>query len=89
MFARNVVENVLHNSRYGGSRAARWGHCWPARFEHCSPFSVERAIAEVASETAPVTAEPTAELQAVVRVRRKARGILQEMVANISPAFIR
>uniref|UniRef100_A0A3B3R7Z7 Glycerol-3-phosphate acyltransferase 1, mitochondrial n=1 Tax=Paramormyrops kingsleyae TaxID=1676925 RepID=A0A3B3R7Z7_9TELE len=51
--------------------------------------SVEKAITEVASEMAPVTAEPTAEQQAVVRVRRKARGILQEMVANISPAFIR
>ncbi|XP_048843126.1 glycerol-3-phosphate acyltransferase 1, mitochondrial [Brienomyrus brachyistius] len=65
MFARNVVENVLHSS------------------------SVERAVTEVAAETPPVLAEPAAEQQAIVRVRRKARSILQEMVANISPAFIR
>nr|XP_055032488.1 glycerol-3-phosphate acyltransferase 1, mitochondrial isoform X2 [Misgurnus anguillicaudatus] len=58
MFARNVVENVLNNSR------------------------LESAIIEVAAESED---DPKADS----KVRRKARGFLQEMVANISPAFIR
>ncbi|KAG7492470.1 hypothetical protein MATL_G00015000 [Megalops atlanticus] len=65
MFARNVVENVLNDSR------------------------VESSIVEVAREASPVAMEPGVEQKAVSKVRRKARGILQEMVANISPAFIR
>ncbi|KAJ8284607.1 hypothetical protein COCON_G00034570 [Conger conger] len=65
MFARNVVENVLNNSR------------------------VEIATTAVASEDGPVAMESGAEQRAVGKVRQKARGILQEMVANISPAFIR
>uniref|UniRef100_A0A672N394 Glycerol-3-phosphate acyltransferase 1, mitochondrial n=1 Tax=Sinocyclocheilus grahami TaxID=75366 RepID=A0A672N394_SINGR len=56
MFARNVVENVLNNSRYQG---------------------------------ASTDAESGVDSKAVSKVRRKARGFLQEMVANISPAFIR
>nr|XP_006630906.1 PREDICTED: glycerol-3-phosphate acyltransferase 1, mitochondrial [Lepisosteus oculatus] len=65
MFARNVVENVLNNSR------------------------VEKATIEVASENSPGVMESRIDRKAVSRVRRKARGILQEMVANISPSFIR
>uniref|UniRef100_A0A6Q2X771 Glycerol-3-phosphate acyltransferase 1, mitochondrial n=1 Tax=Esox lucius TaxID=8010 RepID=A0A6Q2X771_ESOLU len=65
MFARNVVDNVLNNSR------------------------VESAIVEVATESDPAVAESEVEHKAVSKVRRKARGFLQEMVANISPAFIR
>uniref|UniRef100_A0A4W5NTN6 Glycerol-3-phosphate acyltransferase 1, mitochondrial n=1 Tax=Hucho hucho TaxID=62062 RepID=A0A4W5NTN6_9TELE len=65
MFARNVVDNVLNNSR------------------------VESAIVEVATELDPVATEAGVEHKAVSKVRRKARGFLQEMVANISPAFIR
>uniref|UniRef100_A0A672N3S5 Glycerol-3-phosphate acyltransferase 1, mitochondrial n=1 Tax=Sinocyclocheilus grahami TaxID=75366 RepID=A0A672N3S5_SINGR len=65
MFARNVVENVLNNSRY------------------------QVAIVEVASEGASTDAESGVDSKAVSKVRRKARGFLQEMVANISPAFIR
>ncbi|CAM4710861.1 hypothetical protein PO909_012608 [Leuciscus waleckii] len=64
MFARNVVENVLNNSR------------------------LECAIVEVASE-GDVDAESEVDPKAVSKVKRKARGFLQEMVANISPAFIR
>ncbi|XP_062330657.1 glycerol-3-phosphate acyltransferase 1, mitochondrial [Osmerus eperlanus] len=65
MFARNVVDNVLNNSR------------------------VESAIVEVATDSDPAASEPGQEYKAVSKVRRKARGFLQEMVANISPAFIR
>ncbi|XP_071394117.1 glycerol-3-phosphate acyltransferase 1, mitochondrial [Centroberyx affinis] len=65
MFARNVVDNVLNNSR------------------------VESAIVEVATDLEPPAGQPGQEHKAVSKVRRKARGFLQEMVANISPAFIR
>uniref|UniRef100_A0A667YUW8 Glycerol-3-phosphate acyltransferase 1, mitochondrial n=1 Tax=Myripristis murdjan TaxID=586833 RepID=A0A667YUW8_9TELE len=65
MFARNVVDNVLNNSR------------------------VENAIVAVAAESEPAVSQPGQENKAVSKVRRKARGFLQEMVANISPAFIR
>ncbi|KAJ3608064.1 hypothetical protein NHX12_025114 [Muraenolepis orangiensis] len=65
MFARNVVDNVLNNSR------------------------VEQAIMEVAMEPGD-EAESQAALQhkAVGQVKRKARGFLQEMVANVSPTII-
>ncbi|KAM3859350.1 glycerol-3-phosphate acyltransferase 1, mitochondrial [Diretmus argenteus] len=65
MFARNVVDNVLNNSK------------------------VESAIVEVATESEPAASQPGQEHKVVSKVRRKARGFLQEMVANISPAFIR
>lgn len=44
---------------------------------------------EVASEGASTDAESGVDSKAVSKVRRKTRGFLQEMVANISPAFIR
>uniref|UniRef100_A0A8C1WFQ8 Glycerol-3-phosphate acyltransferase 1, mitochondrial n=1 Tax=Cyprinus carpio TaxID=7962 RepID=A0A8C1WFQ8_CYPCA len=47
------------------------------------------AIVEVASEGASTDAESGVDSKAVSKVRRKTRGFLQEMVANISPAFIR
>ncbi|KAJ7984595.1 hypothetical protein DPEC_G00356410 [Dallia pectoralis] len=50
---------------------------------------VESAIVEVATESDPAVTEYGSEHKAVSKVRRKARGFLQEMVANISPAFIR
>uniref|UniRef100_A0A671LWX0 Glycerol-3-phosphate acyltransferase 1, mitochondrial n=1 Tax=Sinocyclocheilus anshuiensis TaxID=1608454 RepID=A0A671LWX0_9TELE len=56
MFARNVVENVLNNSRYQVFKSKE---------------------------------QSGVDSKAVSKVRRKARGFLQEMVANISPAFIR
>ncbi|XP_056153449.1 glycerol-3-phosphate acyltransferase 1, mitochondrial [Lampris incognitus] len=65
MFARNVVDNVLNNSR------------------------VQTAIVEVATDFEPTASQRGQEHKAVSKVRRKARGFLQEMVANISPAFIR
>uniref|UniRef100_A0A8C5AYM8 Glycerol-3-phosphate acyltransferase 1, mitochondrial n=1 Tax=Gadus morhua TaxID=8049 RepID=A0A8C5AYM8_GADMO len=66
MFARNVVDNVLNNSR------------------------VEQAIIEVASEPgAGLESQPALQQKAEGQVRRKARGILQEMVANVSPTIIR
>ncbi|MGH0129074.1 UNVERIFIED_CONTAM: hypothetical protein FKN15_015673 [Acipenser sinensis] len=64
MFARNVMENVLNNSR------------------------VKKATIDVAEENSPGL-ESQLDHKAVSKVKRKARAILQEMVANISPAFIR
>ncbi|MGH0148306.1 UNVERIFIED_CONTAM: hypothetical protein FKN15_050445 [Acipenser sinensis] len=64
MFARNVMENVLNNSR------------------------VQKATIDVAEENSPGL-ESQLDHKAVSKVKRKARAILQEMVANISPAFIR
>uniref|UniRef100_A0A8C1D9H1 Glycerol-3-phosphate acyltransferase 1, mitochondrial n=1 Tax=Cyprinus carpio carpio TaxID=630221 RepID=A0A8C1D9H1_CYPCA len=55
MFARNVVENVLNNSRYQVFKSKEQVQC-KGHF---------------------------------LSIRRKARGFLQDMVANISPAFIR
>ncbi|MGH0150295.1 UNVERIFIED_CONTAM: hypothetical protein FKN15_017276 [Acipenser sinensis] len=63
MFARNVMENVLNNSR------------------------VQKATIDVAEENSPGL-ESQLDHKAVSKVKRKARAILQEMVANISPAFI-
>lgn len=60
MFPRNVVDNVLNNSR------------------------VESAIEQVASETNAANSSGAA-----CKVKQKARSFLQEMVANVSPAFIR
>lgn len=60
MFPRNVVDNVLNNSR------------------------VENAIEQVASETDAASSSGAAK-----KVKQKARSFLQEMVANVSPAFIR
>lgn len=44
---------------------------------------------EVASEGNSADAESGVDPKAVSKVKRKARGFLQEMVAYISPAFIR
>uniref|UniRef100_A0A3B3Z700 Glycerol-3-phosphate acyltransferase 1, mitochondrial n=1 Tax=Periophthalmus magnuspinnatus TaxID=409849 RepID=A0A3B3Z700_9GOBI len=60
MFPRNVVDNVLNNSR------------------------VESAIVEVASEMDAANSSAAAK-----KVKQKARSFLQEMVANVSPVFIR
>lgn len=65
MFSRNVVDNVLNNSR------------------------VESAIANVATDLDAAGTQPGQEHKAVRKVKQKARAFLQEMVANISPAFIR
>lgn len=60
MFPRNVVDNVLNNSR------------------------VENAIEEVATDF-----DTANQAGAACKVKQKARSFLQEMVANVSPAFIR
>lgn len=44
---------------------------------------------DVASEGDSADAESGVDPKAVSKVKRKARGFLQEMVAYISPAFIR
>uniref|UniRef100_A0A673AE69 Glycerol-3-phosphate acyltransferase 1, mitochondrial n=1 Tax=Sphaeramia orbicularis TaxID=375764 RepID=A0A673AE69_9TELE len=65
MFTRNVVDNVLNNSR------------------------VESAIVQVATDVDAPASQPGQEQKAVSKIKQKARSFLQEMVANISPAFIR
>lgn len=65
MFPRNVVDNVLNNSR------------------------VESSIVEVATDLDAAASQPGQEHKAISKVKQKARALLQEMVANISPAFIR
>uniref|UniRef100_A0AAQ6A538 Glycerol-3-phosphate acyltransferase 1, mitochondrial n=1 Tax=Amphiprion ocellaris TaxID=80972 RepID=A0AAQ6A538_AMPOC len=65
MFTRNVVDNVLNNSR------------------------VETAIVKVATDLDAAASQSGQEHKAVSKVKQKARAFLQEMVANISPAFIR
>jgi len=51
---------------------------------------VEHAIMEVAKESGTgVELQPALQQKAVGQVRRKARGFLQEMVANVSPTIIR
>lgn len=56
---------------------------------YCYCCRLECAIVEVANEGVQEDAEPGVDPKAVSKVRRKARGWLQEMVANISPALIR
>uniref|UniRef100_A0AAQ4R7N7 Glycerol-3-phosphate acyltransferase 1, mitochondrial n=1 Tax=Gasterosteus aculeatus aculeatus TaxID=481459 RepID=A0AAQ4R7N7_GASAC len=50
---------------------------------------VECSIAEVASDLDAAGRHPGQEHKAISKVKQKARAFLQEMVANISPAFIR
>ncbi|XP_076855439.1 glycerol-3-phosphate acyltransferase 1, mitochondrial isoform X2 [Brachyhypopomus gauderio] len=50
---------------------------------------VQSAIADVACEAGSADPEAQADQKAVHKVRCKARGFLQEMVANISPSLIR
>uniref|UniRef100_A0A2D4HVL4 glycerol-3-phosphate 1-O-acyltransferase n=2 Tax=Micrurus lemniscatus lemniscatus TaxID=129467 RepID=A0A2D4HVL4_MICLE len=64
MFANNVMENVLNNSR------------------------VKNAIIQEASELA-VSGADQLESRNINRIKKKARRILQEMVANVSPSLIR
>uniref|UniRef100_A0A8B9IT06 Glycerol-3-phosphate acyltransferase 1, mitochondrial n=1 Tax=Amazona collaria TaxID=241587 RepID=A0A8B9IT06_9PSIT len=65
MFAKNLTENVLNNSR------------------------VQKAIVDEASEPSTPGSFVQADPKAINKVKKKARKILQEMVANVSPALIR
>lgn len=58
---------------------------------HCECYycRLECAIVDVASKGDSADAESGVDPKAVSKVKRKARGFLQEMVAYISPAFIR
>lgn len=51
--------------------------------------SVENAIVTVATDPDAAASQLGQEQKAVSKVKQKARAFLQEMVANISPAFIR
>lgn len=50
---------------------------------------VESSIVEVATDLDAAASQPGQEHKAISKVKQKARALLQEMVANISPAFIR
>ncbi|XP_061563718.1 glycerol-3-phosphate acyltransferase 1, mitochondrial [Cololabis saira] len=50
---------------------------------------VEAAIVTVATDLEAAASHPGQEPKAVSKVKQKARSFLQEMVANVSPAFIR
>uniref|UniRef100_A0A493TJ61 Glycerol-3-phosphate acyltransferase 1, mitochondrial n=1 Tax=Anas platyrhynchos platyrhynchos TaxID=8840 RepID=A0A493TJ61_ANAPP len=65
MFAKNLTENVLNNSR------------------------VQKAIVDEASEPSVPGSFAQTDPKAINKVKKKARKILQEMVANVSPALIR
>ncbi|KFP41951.1 hypothetical protein N324_12764 [Chlamydotis macqueenii] len=65
MFAKNLTENVLNNSR------------------------VQKAIVDEASEQSAPGGFAQTDPKAVNKVKKKARKILQEMVANVSPALIK
>lgn len=65
MFAKNLTENVLNNSR------------------------VQKAIVDEASEPSAPGSFAQTDPKAINKVKKKARKILQEMVANVSPALIR
>lgn len=55
----------------------------------CVCFRVESAIVQVATDADVSENPPGQEHKSVRKVKQKARAFLQEMVANISPAFIR
>uniref|UniRef100_A0A4W3JPE9 Glycerol-3-phosphate acyltransferase 1, mitochondrial n=1 Tax=Callorhinchus milii TaxID=7868 RepID=A0A4W3JPE9_CALMI len=65
MFPRNVIENVLNNTR------------------------VQKAIVETVVQRMPVECIVQPDSKALCKEKRKARGVLQQMVSNISPAIIR
>lgn len=50
---------------------------------------VESSIVKVATDLDAAASQPNLDHKAVSKVKQKARAFLQEMVANISPAFIR
>ena len=50
---------------------------------------MERAIEKVATDMDDAAGQPGQQNKAISKVKQKARAFLQEMVANISPAFIR
>lgn len=52
-------------------------------------YRVESAIVNVATDLDAASSQPGQDHKAVSKVKQKARAFLQEMVANISPAFIR
>lgn len=50
---------------------------------------VESAIEKVAADLDAAASQPGKKNKSISRVKQKARTCLQEMVANVSPAFIR
>lgn len=55
----------------------------------CVVRRVENAIEKVAADGDGATSQPGKKQKGVSKVKQKARACLQEMVANVSPAFIR
>lgn len=50
---------------------------------------MENAIEKVAVDVDAATSQPGKKQKGISKVKQKARACLQEMVANVSPAFIR
>lgn len=50
---------------------------------------VENAIEKVAADVNAAASQPGKKNKSVSKAKQKARACLQEMVANVSPAFIR
>lgn len=59
---------------------------WIVSFVKCR---VQNAIVEEASEMCTISGSDQLDIRAISKVKKKARRILQEMVANVSPALIR
>lgn len=55
----------------------------------CAVCRVENAIGKVAADADAAASQPGKKQKGVSKVKQKARACLQEMVANVSPAFIR
>lgn len=55
----------------------------------CGVCRVENAIEMVAADLDAAASQPGKKNKSVSKVKQKARTCLQEMVANVSPAFIR
>ncbi|XP_059803955.1 glycerol-3-phosphate acyltransferase 1, mitochondrial isoform X4 [Hypanus sabinus] len=83
MFPRNVIENVLNSNRT--EKFTYFSVCTYTAWS----TEVQKAIVDTVTDRMPVETLVQADPKAVSKIKRKARGILQQMVANISPAVIR
>lgn len=63
-------------------------HIEPVTLSFCFQFRVQEAIAEVAAELNP-DGSAQQQSKAINKVKKKAKRILQEMVATVSPTMIR
>uniref|UniRef100_A0A672L6V7 Glycerol-3-phosphate acyltransferase 1, mitochondrial n=1 Tax=Sinocyclocheilus grahami TaxID=75366 RepID=A0A672L6V7_SINGR len=87
---RNVIYINETHTRHRGWLARRLSYVLFVLERDVRKDMFARNVVEnVLNSSASTDAESGVDSKAVSKVRRKARGFLQEMVANISPAFIR